>query len=141
MLSGSYQSPNNESSSHLLLSSTKGISVTDTLTNIQVENFEPNLTAHVQPNNQGIICCFKACYRAKFVHRAIDLYEAAVTPSQIYDIDQLDAMRLADEAWNEVNTTMIQNCWHKAGIFPDTDSDLPVVQPSVPILSLMHATN
>jgi hypothetical protein len=29
--------------------------VPDNLQNIQVENFEPNLTAHVQPNDHGII--------------------------------------------------------------------------------------
>ena len=37
------------------------------LQNIQVENFEPNLTAHVQPKDQGIIRCFKAHYRTTFI--------------------------------------------------------------------------
>ena len=32
-----------------------GHNVPDNLQNIRVENFEPNLTAHVQPNDQGII--------------------------------------------------------------------------------------
>jgi hypothetical protein len=44
----------------------------DGLTNIRVENFAPNLTAHVQPNDAGIIRCFRAHYRGKFVSRAID---------------------------------------------------------------------
>ena len=125
----------------LLQDNFSGHIVPNTLTNIHVENFEPNLTAHVQPNDQGIICCFKARYRAKFINCAVDLYEAGVTPSQIYDIDQLEAMRLADEAWNEVDTTTIRNCWRKASILPDTD--LPIVQPSlrVPISSLVHATD
>ena len=39
----------------------------DSLRNIQVENFRPNLTAHIQPNDQGIIRCFKAHYRAQFI--------------------------------------------------------------------------
>ncbi|KAN0082802.1 hypothetical protein V8E55_008597 [Tylopilus felleus] len=43
--------------------------VTMSLTNILVMNFEPNLTAHIQPNDQGIICCFKAHYRAGFIRR------------------------------------------------------------------------
>jgi hypothetical protein len=125
----------------LLQDNFSGHVVPNTLTNIRVKNFEPNLTAHVQPNDQGIIRCFKACYRAKFINRAVDLYKAGVTPSQIYDIDQLEAMCLADEAWNEVDTTTIRNCWRKAGILPDTD--LPIVQPSlqVPISSLVHAAN
>ncbi|KIK91318.1 hypothetical protein PAXRUDRAFT_149772, partial [Paxillus rubicundulus Ve08.2h10] len=81
--------------------------VPNTLANIHVENFEPNLTVHVQPNDQGIIHCFEAHYQAKFIHRSIDLYEAGIIPTHVYDIDQLEAMRLADEAWNEVDTTMI----------------------------------
>ena len=81
------------------------------LTNIRVENFTPNLTAHVQPNDQGIIRCFKAHYHAKFIHHAIDHYEAGVTPSDIYAINQLEAMRMAQAAWKEVNTTSVQNCW------------------------------
>ena len=50
--------------------------VTMSLTNILVVNFKPNLTAHIQPNDQGIICCFKAHYRAKFIQCAIDQFEA-----------------------------------------------------------------
>ena len=91
----------------LLQDNFSGHVVPETLTNIDVINFEPNLTAHVQPNDQGIICCFKAKYRAQFIHRAIHLYETGVTPSQIYDINQLEAMRLTHDAWNEVDTTTI----------------------------------
>ena len=76
----------------LLQDDFSGHIIPDNLTNIHVENFAPNLTAHVQPNDQGIICCFKAHYRAKFIHRAIDCYKADITPSNIYTIDQLKAM-------------------------------------------------
>jgi hypothetical protein len=41
--------------------------VPDNLQNIRVENFQPNLTAHVQPKDQGIIRCFKAHYHARFI--------------------------------------------------------------------------
>ena len=81
--------------------------VPNTLTNIRTENFEPNLTSHAQPNDQGIICCFKAHCCAKSIECAVDRYECGTSPSQIYDIDQLDAMRLANEAWDEVDTTTI----------------------------------
>ncbi|KAF8223874.1 hypothetical protein L208DRAFT_1134050, partial [Tricholoma matsutake] len=83
-----------------------------------VENFEPNLTTHVQPKDQGIIRCFKAHYRAKFIHWAIDRYDEGISPAQIYNINQLQATWLADLAWHKVNTTTIQNCWCKAGILP-----------------------
>jgi hypothetical protein len=39
----------------------------DGLTNVHVENFTANLTAHVQPNDASIMRCFKAHYCNKFV--------------------------------------------------------------------------
>ena len=66
--------------------------VPDGLQNICVENFEPNLTAHVQPMDQGIIQCFKAHYHAKFIQGATDRYDRGVTPAEIYNIDQLQGM-------------------------------------------------
>ena len=130
----------------LLQDNFSGHVVPESLANIRVVNFEPNLTAHIQPNDQGIIRCFKAHYHAKFIHCAIDQYEASITPSHIYDIDQLEAMRLADEAWNEVDTTTIQNCWRKAGFLPDThlsqssESRNHPVHPSLHISSLITTT-
>ncbi|KIK76026.1 hypothetical protein PAXRUDRAFT_18499 [Paxillus rubicundulus Ve08.2h10] len=85
----------------LLQDNFSGHVIPDTLTNIHIKNFEPNLTAHVQPNDQGIIHCFKAHYRAKFIHRSIDLYEAGITLTHVYNIDQLEGMHLTDKAWNE----------------------------------------
>jgi DDE superfamily endonuclease len=127
----------------LLQDNFSGHIIPDTLTNIHVENFEPNLTAHVQPNDQGIIRCFKAHYRARFIQRAVDLYEAKVTASKIYDINQLEAMRLAQDAWNNVDTTTIRNCWKKANILPNTLSSTQTTpaQPTLPISSLIHPTD
>jgi hypothetical protein len=96
--------------------------VPDDLQNIQVENFEPNLTAHVQPKDQGIIRCFKAHYHARFIERSINRYDEGITPGDIYNINQLQAMRLADLAWHDVKTSTIQNCWRKSGILPDINS-------------------
>jgi hypothetical protein len=76
----------------LLQDNFSGHIVPEGLQNICVENFSPNLTAHVQPLDQGIIRCFKAHYRAKYIQRAIDRYDGGITPSAIYDIDQLEAM-------------------------------------------------
>lgn len=107
---------------------------------IRVENFPPNLTAHVQPKDQGIIQCFKAHYWANFIQCAIDRYDQGITPGDIYEINQLQAMRLADEAWREVDTTTIRNCWHKAGILPDSNSP-PPTNPSILVLSLLHESS
>ena len=124
----------------LLQDNFSGHIVPDDLQNIRVENFEPNLTAHVQPNDQGIIRCFKAHYRARFIQRAVDRYDKGITPTEIYDINQLQAMRIADHAWQSVDATTIQNCWHKAGILPNMDhpSSSHANYPSIPIASLIH---
>ena len=123
----------------LLQDNFSGHIVPDGLQNINVQNFEPNLTAHIQPNDQGIIKSFKSHYRTKYIHRSIDRYKAGITPSMVYDINQLEAMRLADAAWQEVDTTTIRNCWRKSGVLPDTftpaSSSAP---PLIPISSLIN---
>jgi hypothetical protein len=106
---------------------------------IRVENFEPNLTTHIQPNDQGIIRCFKAHYHARFIQRAVDCYDEDIPPSQIYKINQLQAMRIADAAWHNVDTTTIRNCWHRAGILPNKNPSLShVPQPTISISALLH---
>ena len=91
----------------LLQDNFSGHVVPDDLQCICVENFKPNLTSHIQPNDQGIIHCFKAHYQAKFIKCAINHYDTGVTPSAIYEINQLQVMWLADEAWKEVDATTI----------------------------------
>lgn len=123
----------------LLQDNFSGHIIPDGLQNIRVENFEPNLTAHIQPNDQGIIRCFKAHYWAKFIERAIGRYDEGITPANIYNINQLEAMRMADVAWQDVNTTTIRNCWRKAGILPEMDtSQTARANPSIPVSSLLH---
>jgi len=89
--------------------------------------------------DQGIIRCFKAHYHAKYVQHAINHYDTGITPSKIYDINQLKAMWLADAAWHELDTTMIRNCWKKAAILPS--SSPPVLNPTIPILSLLNVND
>ena len=111
--------------------------VPNDLKRIEVVNFEPNLTAHVQPMDQGIIKSFKAQYRAQYIERAINFYDAGVTPSAIYDINQLEAMRLAHNGWRKVDADTIRHCWCKANILPD----LPTIPPPrIPISSMLNDT-
>jgi DDE superfamily endonuclease len=121
----------------LLQDNFSGHIVPDGLQNIRVENFAPNLTAHIQPMDQGIIRCFKAHYRSRYIQRAIHRYDEGTTASDIYDINQLQAMRLAEAAWYNVDTTMIRNCWQKAGILPSMTTQ-PRPTPSVPVSFLIH---
>ena len=99
------------------------------ITNIRMEFFSPNLTSHIQPMDAGIIWCFKAHYQKLFVARSIDCYDVGIHSSKIYDINQLEAMHLADIAWSHVRPKVHRNCWAKAGILPlqDSASENPVM--------------
>ena len=128
----------------LLQDNFSGHIVPEGLQRIRVENFKANLTAHVQPNDAGIIRCFKAHYCRFYFSRAIDHYDQGITPSDVYKINQLEAMRLADAAWREVDMTTIRNCWHKAGILPDASGILTINQAissriSIPISTLIDS--
>jgi hypothetical protein len=123
----------------LLQDNCTGHIVPDGLTNIRVENFSANLTPHVQPMDAGIIRCFKAHYRARYIQRAINRYDSGITPSQIYDINQLEGMRLGETAWDEVDASTIRHCWLKAGILPDSAFSTNEPPPRITISSLCNA--
>jgi len=82
----------------LLQDNFSGHIVPDGLQNICVLNFKPNLIAYIQPMDQGIIRSFKACYHAKYFQWTINCYERGITPSGMYNIDQLQAIQLANIA-------------------------------------------
>ena len=137
-LSSGMQSYHGKTKKILLLQDNfSGHIVLDGLQSIHVKNFEPNLTAHVQPDNQGINSMFQSSLLHKFIQHAINHYDKGITTLAIYDINQLQAMRLADAAWKEVDITTIQNCWQKAGILLEF-SPIPPMQPSLPISALIH---
>jgi hypothetical protein len=110
----------------------------DDLTNIHVENFTANLTAHVQPVDTGIIHNFKAHYCTKFVDCAIDCYNSD-PPSEIYQINQLEAMRMVAAAWDELDATTIHCCWKHTGILPENlFTSTTITNPFIPISSLLN---
>jgi hypothetical protein len=78
----------------LLQDNFSGHKVPKNLTNVVVENFLPNLTAHIQPMDAGIIRCFKTHFRRLSMQRALDRYDEGVTPANIYNIDQLGPDRV-----------------------------------------------
>src|ERR1700744_844763 len=88
--------------------------MTYTPTNIQIEFFEPNMTAFVQPCDAGIIKCFKALYRRNLCSHALDLDDAG--EREIYKINLLEAMTMAKEAWGRVTSETIEHCWKHSQI-------------------------
>lgn len=92
-----------------------------TLTNVRVEFLPPNMTSRIQPNDGGIIKAFKAHYKRLFCKRAIDREEAGEV--DLYKIDQLQAMRLAQEAWDNVTKRTVFNCWRNVRILTPRGPD------------------
>ncbi|CUA75704.1 Tigger transposable element-derived protein 4 [Mus musculus] [Rhizoctonia solani] len=94
--------------------------------NLHVEFLAPNLTAWIQPMDAGIIRCFKAHYRNGFTRLALERDNAGI--DKIYNIDQLQAMKLAATAWDSVTPRTITNCWRHAGLAlptsPDTEAHI-----------------
>ena len=86
--------------------------------------FEPGMTSHIQPLDAGIIRCFKAYYRRQFCLRAIQ--QDDTDEENIYDINLLDAMTMAERAWDSVSPTTIKNCWNHTEI----------QRPRLPIITL-----
>ena len=105
---------------------------------IRVENLAANMTSHVQPMDAGVIRNFKAHYRSLFIRRAIDRYDQGITPSDIYCIDQLEAMRLAEVAWQLVDASTIKHCWIKSGIIPENFYQAHIANIAIPISTLIQ---
>ena len=91
------------------------------VTNIKVLFFSPNLTPFVQPADAGIIRCLKAIFRRLMLCHSLDREDAG--EEDIFTINQLEAMRLLEEAWKGVKQSTIINCWQHTGILPSNDGE------------------
>lgn len=89
------------------------------LKNVQIEPLKPNLTAHVQPMDAGIIRTLKAIYKRTLIMRSIDREEAG--EADIFKIDLLEAIRTLERAWDSVSVSTIANCWRHTGITPESE--------------------
>lgn len=83
------------------------------LSNVKVEFLPPNTTSKLQPLDQGIIKNFKVYYRAEVVSRLLNNLEEG----KDYRINILDAMNIADRAWNNVSCSTIRNCFATCGFY------------------------
>ena len=76
--------------------------------------FKPGLTSHIQPLDAGIIHCFKAHYQHQYCLCAIQQDDA--DEKDIYKINLLEAMLMAERVWTSVSPTTIKNYWNHAEI-------------------------
>lgn len=97
------------------------------LTNIEIIMLPPNATSKIQPMDAGIIMSFKRRYRRYQLRRAVDSDEAG--RRDLYNVDQLQAMRWMRLAWNEVTPQVIQNCWKHTNIISARGPDGEIIPP------------
>jgi len=92
------------------------------LSNIEILCLPPNTTSKLQPLDAGIIAAVKRHYRRSQISYALDLLDAAKNP---YKVDQLQAMRWATGAWNNLDQSVIVNCWRHTGILSTNVESTP----------------
>ena len=80
----------------------------------------PNTTSKLQPMDQGVIRSLKANYRSAVVKLCITRIESG---KELPRISILDAMKFLVQAWNRVSKDTIQNCFKRAGISKDAQTD------------------
>lgn len=82
------------------------------LSNIKLHFLPPNMTASMQPLDNGIIKSFKAQYRKLQLQRMVELADDDL-PTEL----RLDyAVRYCKIAWDSVSMNTIKNCWNNLGI-------------------------
>jgi len=94
---------------------------------VRIEELEPNMTSHIQPNDAGIIKAFKSQYRRLYIRNVVERDEAGV--EDIWHINQLEAMQLAEEAWGVVSKSTISNCWRHTRIITPRGPDGVTLHP------------
>ena len=76
----------------------------------------PNATLVVQPLDQGIIQSVKRRYRKKLAERYLmSVKNNKDANTLLKQLDIVVTTNMVANAWKETNSTIIQNCFHKAG--------------------------
>lgn len=116
----------------LLLDNASPHRVTEALSNVTLRFLPPNTTAHLQPQDAGIIQAFKSrlnkIRNAHIVDKLDGILEREENEGsiisvhdvdQLYNVSVLDAMTWAQEAWSSVTSVTITNCWRHTGILAE----------------------
>ncbi|XP_049271294.1 tigger transposable element-derived protein 6-like [Rhipicephalus sanguineus] len=78
---------------------------------ITLEFLPANVTAVIQPMDQGVIQNIKVHYRRQLLHRML----LCADTGKSYNVDLLAAIHILVHAWEQVQATTIQRCFHHAG--------------------------
>ena len=99
----------------------------------------PNATSIMQPLDQGIILSAKRRYKKKLAERYLACVENKKDANSLLKaLDIVQATNMIAALWRETSSTIIQNCFHKAGFkhhavdpAPETEDPLPAPAPDV----------
>ncbi|XP_066261299.1 tigger transposable element-derived protein 6-like [Euwallacea similis] len=90
----------------------------------------PNVTAVLQPMDQGVIHSLKSFYRKMFLVRLISAFES----NEDLKFTLFDAIIMISAAWRKVSLNTIENCFRRAGFKPhiiqeyDDEDDIPLAR-------------
>ena len=71
----------------------------------------PNMTAVLQPMDQGVIQCFKSWYKKLLIGKMGNALDSSID----FKVDVLQAMHIAVAAWDHVSGMCVANCFRHAG--------------------------
>ncbi len=101
----------------LLLDNASGHNVSEKLkselSNVALYFFKPNVTSHIQPDDQGIIRTWKCKYRQHLVRHCVKMVDEK---DDLVMPDLKQAIYFSKQAWLEVTKETVANCWRKASM-------------------------
>ena len=92
----------------------------DSLVSTKLIFLLPYTTLKLQPMGQGVILSWKTHYKTVSINKLI---EAIEKKKSIPEFSILDAMQMLDLAWGKVTTKTVVNCFEKAGISKEKQSE------------------
>ena len=97
----------------------------------------PNATSIMQPLDKGIILSAKRRYKKKLAERYLACVENNKDANSLLKaLDIVQATNMIAASWRETSSTIIQNCFRKAGfkhhaVDPEIEDPLPAPAPDV----------
>ena len=88
--------------------------------NIKCVYIPPNTSALIQPIDMGIIKCIKTAYREKLGTWILANEEKGNL--ELKKIKILDTIIWVNQAWKNLQTTTIVNCWKRSGLYKNVVS-------------------
>lgn len=93
---------------------------------IELVFLPPNVTAVLQPMDQGVILCLKSYYRQQLLLKLMTSLDSGVG----FKITVLDAIMMLVNAWGRVSSKTISHCFHHSGLRSefgfDEEDELPL---------------